>query len=145
VSKVPQEPKDIFTISKQNASRFFDETKKTSPKYHQSIVKLQQDYIDAWKTVINSAISLEQEYASNAGLPTNVSESTLQTIRDMTELSIQAYLQQNKKILDGCETTAQTFTIFNETTKSFVSLNKEIMEYLLSVYEQKLKISSGAF
>lgn len=45
------------------------------------------------KNVINSTISLELEYANNTGFLTNVSESTLQTIRDMAELSIQTYLQ----------------------------------------------------
>jgi len=134
-----QEQKDIFTISKKNNARFFDATKKISPKYHQSIVKLQQDYVDAWKTVINSAISLELEYANSAGFLPNVSESTLQTIHDMTELSIQAYLQQNKIMFDTVGTTEQTFATFNDTTKSFTSLNKEIMEFLMSMYGGKLK------
>ncbi|QLH06328.1 hypothetical protein [Nitrosopumilus ureiphilus] len=134
-----QKHKDIFTISKTNNARFFDATKKISPKYHQSIVRLQQDYIDAWKTVINSAISLELEYANNAGFVPNVSESTLQTIHEMTELSIQAYLQQNKIIFDTVVTTKQAFATFNDTTKSFTSMNKEIMEFLMSMYEEKLK------
>lgn len=129
--------KDIFTVSKKNTAKIFDVTKKTNPKYHQSIVKLQQDYIDAWKNVINSAISLELEYANNTGFLTNVSESTLQTVRDMVELSIQTYLQQNKFISDTVETTKQSFTTFNATTKSFTVLNKEIIEYLMSTYESK--------
>ena len=98
MKELVEDPKDIFTISKRNNAKLFDVTKKTNSKYHQSIVKLQQDYIDAWKKVINSAISLELEYANNAGFLTNVSESTLQTIRDMAELSIQTYLQQNIQI-----------------------------------------------
>lgn len=129
---------DVFSISKKNVVRFFNEARKTSPKYHQSLVKLQQDYVDAWKSVISYTISLEQEYATNVGFSTKVPDSTLQIIHDMTELSIQAYLQQNKSIFDTVETTKKAFTKFNETTKTFASLNKEIMEYLMSVYEQKL-------
>ena len=55
-------------------------------------MKLQQDYIDAWKTMINSAISLEQEYAFEEGFLIDVPESVLQTIHDLTEASIQAHL-----------------------------------------------------
>jgi len=139
VSEFPQDPKNFFTISKKNNARFFNETRKISPKYHQSIVHLQQDYIDAWKTVINTAISLEQEYATNAGFLTNVSETTLQTIRDMVELSNQAYLQQNKLTFDTVKTTKDAFSIFNETTKSFALLNEEIIRYLMSIYDLKLK------
>lgn len=139
MDKHNQKPKDIFTVSKKNTGIFFDITKKTSPKYHQSIVKLQQNYIDAWKNVMNSAISLELGFATNAGFLTNVSESSLQTIHDMTELSIQAYLQQNKIIYDTVETTKQSFTTFNDTTKSFTTFNKEILECLMSIYKPKLK------
>ncbi len=139
MTKSNQDTRDIFTVSKKNAARFFNEVEKTSPKYHQSIVKLQKDYIDAWKTVINSAISLEQEYAVKAGFSMEVPESTLQTIRDIIELSIQAYAQQNKFTLDTAKAAKQAFTTFNENTKSFASLNREIMGYLMSVFEQKLK------
>lgn len=139
MNKSTHDQDNILSISKKNVDRFFNEVKKTSPKYHQSIVDLQQDYIDAWKTVINSAILLEQEYATQVGFLSNVPESRLQTIRDMIDVSIQAYLQQNKFTLDTAEATKQAFAVFNEHTKSFASLNKEIMGYLMSVFEQKLK------
>ena len=59
MDKSSKESKDLFGASKKNIERFFNEVEKSAPKYHQSVSKLQQDYIDAWKTVINSAISLE--------------------------------------------------------------------------------------
>ena len=138
MDELGKDSNDIFAISKKNTTKIFDAAKKTNPKYHQSIVKLQHDYIDAWKNVINSAISLELEYANNAGSLTNVSESTLQTIREMTELSIQAYLKQNMFLSDSVDTIKQSFSSFNATTKSFTNLNKEIMEYLMSIYDSKL-------
>jgi len=57
----------------------------------------------------------------------------------MVELSNQAYIQQNKFTFDTVETTKDVFDIFNETTKSFASLNEEIMRYLMSLYDLKLK------
>ncbi|MFQ5475803.1 MAG: hypothetical protein ACE5DT_02085 [Nitrosopumilus sp.] len=136
--KSSQNPKDIFDVSKKHVDRFFSEIEKSSPKYHQSVEKLQQDYIDAWKTVINSAISLEQEYAIKAGYKMEVPESVLRTIRDITDISLQAYANQNKISVDTTEATKQAFKTFNQNTKSFATLNKEIMGYIMSVFEQKL-------
>ncbi len=138
MSKSNQNTKDIFGVSKKNIERFFTEIEKSSPKYHQSVAKLQQDYIDAWKTVINSAISLEQEYATNAGYKLEVPDSVLKTIRDITDISLQAYSNQNKISVDTSEATKQAFKTFNQNTKSFATLNKEIMGYIMSVFEQKL-------
>ncbi len=138
MSKSNQNTKDIFDVSKKNIERFFSEIEKSSPKYHQSVAKLQQDYIDAWKTVINSAISLEQEYATNAGYKLEVPDSVLKTIRDITDISLEAYTNQNKISVDTSEATKQAFKTFNQNTKSFATLDKEIMGYIMSVFEQKL-------
>ena len=138
MDKSSHQSNDIFGISKKNIDRFFNEVEKSSPKYHQSVAKLQQDYIDAWKTVINSAISLEQEYAIKAGYKTEVPESVLKTIRDITDFSLQAYANQNKITTNTSEATKQAFKTFNQNTKSFATLNKEIMGYIMSVFEQKL-------
>ena len=140
MSKSSNEAKDIFGVSKKNIARFFNEIEKSAPKYHQSVAKLQQDYIDAWKTVINSAISLEQEYATKAGYKMEVPESVLRTIRDITDISLQSYAQQNKISVDTAEGTKQAFKTFNQNTKSFATLNREIMGYIMSVFEQKLNV-----
>ena len=138
MDKSSHQSKDLFGISKKNIDRFFNEVEKSSPKYHQSVAKLQQDYIDAWKIVINSAISLEQEYAIKAGYKIEVPESVLKTIRDITDFSLEAYTNQNKITTNASEATKQAFKTFNQNTKSFATLNKEIMGYIMSVFEQKL-------
>lgn len=133
------ESKDVFTVCKQNVAKFFSEIKKLTPQYQQSVATLQQDYVEAWKNVINSAITLEQEYVNKAGLNTNVPEATLKTIRDITEQAIKAYEDQNKIALDATEETTKAFNVFNENTKSFASLNRNIMESMMSTFQQKSK------
>ncbi len=140
MDKSSHQPKDLFGVSKKNIERFFNEIEKSAPKYNQTVSKLQQEYIDAWKTVINSAISLEQEYATKAGYKMDVPESVLKTIRDITDFSLQAYAQQNKINADTTEATKQAFKTFNQNTKSFATLNREIMGYIMSVFEQKLNV-----
>ena len=131
------ESKDVFTVCKQNVEKFFSEIKKSTPQYQQSVANLQQDYVEAWKNVINSAITLEQEYANKAGLNTDVPEATLKTIRDLTEQAIKAYEDQNKISLDVTEETTKAFNAFNENTKSFASLNRNIMFSMMSAFQQK--------
>ncbi len=131
--------KDVFTVCKQNVEKFFSEVEKSTPRYQQSVAKLQRDYVEAWKTVINSAITLEQEYANKAGLNTDLPEATLKTIRDITEQTITAYETQNKIALGSTEGTIEAFNAFNENTNSFASLNKNIMESMRSVSQQKSK------
>ena len=131
------ETKDIFTVCKQNSERFFNEIEKSSPLYQQSVSNLQHDYHDAWKNVINSSIALEQEYATKAGLKTDISEGTLKAIQDITEQAIAVYTAQNKIVLDATDSTKKVFDAFNENTKSFVTLNKNMMQLMMSVFTQK--------
>ena len=139
MSESTGESKDVFTVCKQNVAKFFSEVEKSTPRYQQSVAKLQRDYVEAWKNVINSAITLEQEYANKAGLNTNVPEATLKTIRDITEQAIKAYETQNKIALDSAEGATDAFNAFNENTKSFASLNRHIMESMMSASQQKSK------
>jgi hypothetical protein len=131
------ETKDVFTVCKQNAERFFNEIEKSSPLYQQSVSNLQHDYHNAWKNVINSSIALEQEYATKAGLKTDISEGTLKAIQDITEQAIAVYTAQNKIVLDATDSTKKAFDAFNENTKSFVTLNKNMMQLMMSVFTQK--------
>ncbi len=137
MSNKTQEPKDIFSVCKKNVDKFFQEIEKTTPQYQQSIANLQQDYIDAWKNVISSAIALEKEYATKTGMHVNVPDATLQTVRDITEQAMKAYTSQNKVVQDTTEVTKQAFNTFNQNTKSLASLNRNIMGFMMSVFEQK--------
>ena len=132
MSQPPQNNKDIFSVCQKNVEKFFAEVEKSTPKYQQSVEKLQQDYISAWKTIINSAISLEQEYAAKAGYTVDVPPATLNAIRELTQHASKAYEAQNKLVQDTAEATKQAFNAFNENTKSFASLNRDIMGFMMS-------------
>ena len=139
MSESTRASKDVFTECKQNVAKFFSEVEKSTPRYQQSVAKLQENYVEAWKNVINSAITLEQEYVNKAGLNADVPEATLKTIRDITEQAIKAYETQNKIVLDSADEITKTFNAFNENTKSFASLNRNIMESMMSSFQQKSK------
>ena len=134
-----QESKDIFSICQKNVDKFFSEVEKSTPKYQESAAKLQKDYITAWKNVINSAIALEQEYATKAGLRVDVPEAAMESVRSITRQASEALAAQNKAVMNSTEVTKQAFNAFNENTKSFASLNRNIMGFMMSVFEQRQK------
>jgi len=136
VTKSTSQTKDIFSVCKKNVDKFFDEIEKSTPTYQKSAAKLQQDYLNAWKSVINSAISLEQEYATKAGFNVDVPEGTLSAIREVTQQAIKAYEDQNKVAMDAAAATKQAFNAFNENTKSFASLNRNMMGFMMSAIQK---------
>jgi len=140
MSKSIQGSIDVFTEYKKSINQLLSKIEKISPRYHQSLVTLQQEYIDLWRTMTNSLIILEQEYATQIGFIRSVPEFSLQIFQNMIEMSIQTYLQQNKFTLDITDTSKQAFLIFNQNTKIFFSLNKEILTYFIPTFEHKLKI-----
>jgi hypothetical protein len=135
----PQESKDIFSICTKNVEKFFSEVEKSVPKYQESAAELQKNYIAAWKNVINSAIALEQEYATKAGLRVDVPEATMDAVRTITRQTSEALTAQNKAVTNSAEATKQAFNAFNENTKTFASLNRNIMGFMMSVLEQRPK------
>ena len=135
----PQEAKDIFSICQKNVDKFFSEVEKSSPKYQESAAELQKNYITAWKNVINSAIALEHEYATKAGLRVDVPEAAVDAVRTITRQATEALAAQNRAVMDSVEVTKQTFNAFNENTKSFASLNRNIMGFMMSVLDKRPK------
>ena len=97
----PQESKDIFSICTKNVEKFFSEVEKSVPKYQESAAELQKNYIAAWKNVINSAIALEHEYATKAGLRVDVPEAAVDAVRTITRQATEALAAQNRAVMDA--------------------------------------------
>ena len=136
MSKSTDESKDIFIECKKNTEKFFNEIDKSSPAYHQVATDIQRTYLDAWKNVINSSIALQQEIATKTGLNINMPEEATKAIQNITEQAITAYQNQNKFAMDSAETSKKIFDAFSENTKTFASLNKNMMELMGSVMKQ---------
>ena len=125
--------------SKENIYGLFHKGTIDSSEFSQPMKNLQQDYIDAWKNLINLTISLEREYITKLGYNTIATDVIQDHIMQMIETSAQAYLKQNKITKCTEITTESAFETFNENTKGFVSFNEEILEYLMSAFKLKIK------
>ena len=123
------ESKEIHSVYKHNADRFFDEVEKTIPQYHQSITNLQRAYATAWKNIVESVISTQREFATKAGMNTSVPAAMVKIVNDTTEELIKAQAVQNKVVLAAIDATEQSINAFNENAKLFTGLNQGILQY----------------
>ncbi len=59
------------------------------------------------------------------------------SVRSITKQVSDALAAQNKAVMNSAEVTKQAFNAFNENTKSFAALNRDIMGYMMSVVEKR--------
>jgi len=129
--------KDIYAVYQQNVDKYFSGIKQSVPRYHQSVTNVQQEYLDAVENVINSTIALQKDYATKAGITTNIPSAVLKVIRDTTEEVVKAYDVQNKVALAAFDSAQQNIKTFNENTKAFADLNKNIVQSWISTFTPK--------
>ena len=86
--------------------------------------------------MIFSSITLQHEFAVKAGLDINASKETQEAIRNITRQAIDAYQSQNKFVIDSNYTANNMFEAFNENTKTFASLSKNILELMSSAMKK---------
>lgn len=129
--------KDVYDVTEQNVDKFFNGIKQHVPRYHQSVTNVQQEYLDAFENVINSSITLQKEFARKAGITTNVPEAALKAIKDTTEEIVKINSMQNQIALAAIDATQQNIKTFNDNTKAFADLNKNIVQSWISAFTQR--------
>ena len=129
--------KDIFSIYQENIDKMFNGVRQSVPKYHQSITNVQQEYLQAFENMIDSSITLQKEFVLKAGIVSDVPSASLKVIDDTTEEIVKASSIQNQVLLASIDATQQNIKTFNDNAKSFVELNKNILQSWISVFTTK--------
>ena len=124
--------KDVFSVYQENVDKMFSGIKQSVPQYHQSVTNVQQEYLQAFENVVDSTITLQKEYVKKAGIATNIPEATLKMIHDTTEECVKATSIQNQIALATIDATQQNIKTFNDNAKSFVDLNRNILQSWIS-------------
>ena len=130
-------PKDIFSVYQQNVDKFFNGIRTSVPQYHQAITNVQQEFIQAYANIADSAVSLQKEYAKKAGIATNIPEATIKVIQDTTEEIVKATSIQNQVTLATIDAAQQNIKTFNDNANSFAELNRNILQSWISVFSTK--------
>ncbi len=129
--------KDIFSIYQKNINKIFYGAKKSVPKYHQSITNLQQEYFQAFENIVDFSITLQKEFVTKDNVVSDVPSTTLKMINDATEEFVKIFSIQNQIVLASIDTTQQNIKTFNDNIKSFVELNKNILQSWISIFTIK--------
>ena len=130
-------PKDIFSVYQQNVDKFFNGIRTSVPQYHQAITNVQQEFIQAYENIADSAVTLQKEYAKKAGIVSNIPESTIKVIQDTTEEVVKATSIQNQVTLATIDAAQQNIKTFNDNANSFAELNRNILQSWISVFTTK--------
>ena len=130
-------PKDLFSVYQANVDKFFNGIRTSVPQYHQAITNVQQEFIQAYENIADSAVSLQKEYAQKAGIAANIPEATIKVIQDTTEEVVKATSIQNQVTLATIDATQQNIKTFNDNAKSFADLNRNILQSWISVFTTK--------
>ena len=129
--------KDIFSVYQQNVDKFFNGIRTSVPQYHQAITNVQQEFIQAYENIADSAVSLQKEYAKKAGIAANIPEASIKVIQDTTEEVVKATSIQNQVTLATIDATQQNIKTFNDNAKSFAELNRNILQSWISAFTTK--------
>ncbi len=130
-------PKDIFSVYQQNVDKFFNGIRTSVPQYHQAITNVQQEFIQAYENIADSAVTLQKEYAKKAGIAANIPEATIKVIQDTTEEVVKATSIQNQVTLATIDAAQQNIKTFNDNANSFAELNRNILQSWISVFSTK--------
>ena len=129
--------KDVFSACQENVDILFTGIKQSVPQYHQSITNVQQEYLQAYETVMDSSITLQKECVTKTGISTNLPDATLKIIHDTTEEFVKAMSMQNQIALATIDVAQQNIKTFNDNAKSFADLNRNILQSWISVFTTK--------
>ena len=129
--------KDIFSVYQENVDKMFNGVKQSVPQYHQSITNVQQEYLQAFENMVDSSIAIQKEFVIKAGVASDVPSTTLKVIDDTTEEFVKASSIQNQIVLASIDATQQNIKTFNDNAKSFVELNKNILQSWISAFATK--------
>ena len=129
--------KDVFSTYQQNMDKLFSSARQYIPQYHQSITNIQQEYIQTFEGVLNSAISTQKEFAKKSGITTNQTDYTAKTMRDTNEDLVKITSIQNQLALAALDTTQQNIKTFASSAKLYSELNRNILRSWLSAFTAK--------
>jgi len=130
-------PKDLFSVYHQNVDKFFNGIRTSVPQYHQAITNVQQEYLQAYENIVDSTVSLQKEFTRKTGVETKIPDTAVKVIQDTTEEFVKATSIQNQVTLATIDATQQNIKTFNDNTKSFAELNRNILKSWISVFITK--------
>ncbi len=130
---------DLFVACKENTDSIITSIRKSVPHYHQSITNVQQEYIQAYENMLDSSITLQNEYVKKSGISSDIPEPAMRIIRDMSRMLIDTATFQNKITIASIDAVQQSIRTAGDNAESFFDFNRGMLELWTSMFSTNSK------
>jgi len=132
-----EQTKDNFAAFQQSSNKYFADVENSIQRYQQATSDLQDEYIKAWKNVVNANISLQKEFANKTGFNSNLPEATRNIIENITESVIKTRSVRDQIAVATIGVAKKNIKAWNDNANTFADLNRNIMQSWLSAFTPK--------
>jgi len=128
---------NVYSICKQNVQKYFENISKITPQYFQSITDLQKECMSTCEKTINASVSVQQEFATKAGISTEIPSAAKTAIIDTNKQIVQASTLNNQLVKTTIDATVQNIKTYGNNVNAFVELNKNIIQSWITPFTLK--------
>ncbi len=132
-----EQTKDNFAAFQQSSNKYFADIENSVQRYQQATSDLQDEYIKAWKNVVNANISLQKEFVNKTGFNSNLPEATQNLIENITKNVIKTRSVRDQITVATIETAKKNIKAWNDNANTFADLNRNIMQSWISSFTPK--------
>jgi len=126
--------RDSYKVFSENFGKYISEVERELPQYFQSVSNFQQEFLNTWKNTVESAMAVQREFATKAGIKTDVPDAALKIVQDATEEFVKARSVQNKIAIASIESARENVKTFNNSATAFTELNKNLVQSWISTF-----------
>ena len=128
---------NVYSIYKQNVQKYFENISKITPQYFQSMTDLQKECMNTYEKTIDASVSMQQEFAKRAGIPTDIPSATKTAIVDTNKQIVQATTVNNQLVKTTIDATVQNIKTLSENVNAFADLNRNIIQLWTTTFTQR--------
>ena len=133
--EIRSEPtQDFFVTYKQNVERYFENMENSIPKYYQTLLELQQEYLQACENMFKATITVQKEFVSKTGMNLEQSTTASKIVVGITDAAIKARKVRDQILLTTIDTVKDNVKEWNNKIPDFAELNRKIMQYWISSF-----------
>jgi len=125
---------DVHEVFKENFEKYFREVEKIMPQYLESVTKLQEEFLEAWKNTINKSLDFQKEYSEKANINTQIPQDAANIIYNVAEEYIKSKNFQNQVILSTMNSANATLKDSQNAFEPFMELNKKVLDFWSDFY-----------
>lgn len=125
-----------FHLLDQLNKKYFTELEHSVPHIQQTLFDLQNECYKTWRNAVTANTSLCKEFLSTSGYNFMSSKAAKDIFENMSEEGLKFRSLWNKFTISNIESVKNNAKTWNDNADAFVELNRKIMHYWLSAFNQ---------